>query len=954
MTLEIVRSVLREVRERLEKSVDPQAALQTVITAVGDIVGADRVIGALLHRDGYFEEVWRKDEEIPRSVAPLKSRTELASDSCTLESLFIHDARRSPLSPHLLERMLTGGVSSFAIVPIDIGGSHKGWIEVHFIGRYYRWKKEDTFLLEECAQYTGMRLASDLVIPATPQLKREQANITTLERERERYARLAEYGNLIIVRTDSALRWTEVVGSTEKILGVSAEELLTSPEAWSRVIHPADLRRLLIKVRRFRDTHFQVSDEVRVKKPGSNEIRWLLLKGVPLFSPDGSHFLGWEGFGLDITEKRIAEEQLVSERRRIEALYEVARALEVSLGPDEVGERGLRALIDATGSDAGYTCFFDSASARIDVVATIGLSSEFKKLVQQHLQGEAIVRRSIKERQAILIGDVQTEPGAAKDIVIREQVHGALVAPCLSEDQVIGAVVLYSRRINKFSYSDLDLASAAASQIGLAARQARAYAHEKRQASALSALYELTHETSKHLTPRDVVQSAFPIMQRELQCKRMWIGVVNEQGTHIVGQGGFGPGMRGPILNVQIELALQHDFFDEALKTKLPVIVPAGAQMECSGLTRILLKLEPGMFVVVPLISVGRVIGVVVAEPLAPDTFTSQGKITLLQSMANEVATVIMARRFEGRMAETNKMKMASLLASGVAHNFNNLLQAIMGQASLLDMQLGRETPAGTSARMILAAAERGATLIKQLMIFSAQGSGVPQKLSLHQLFDESREVYKSLLGSGVSLDLKYEGELPSVHGDYSQLQQAITNLLVNAKEAIGSTRTDGIVKIAVTQVILASGEIDPDLPPGPYVRIDVEDNGPGMDHERVARCFEPFFTTKGGEGGGGLGFGGAGLGLSSAYAIVKNHGGILAVSSLPGEGATFSIYLPVAQGGAQQTNAPREQPEAPILVEQRPPPLSAKTKTFTVRSTAASSGDAAAKPVLHGARFNT
>ena len=481
--------------------------------------------------------------------------------------------------------------------------------------------------------------------------------------------------------------------------------------------------------------------------------------------------------------------------------------------------------------------------------------------------------------------------------------------------------MLYSRRRGKYSLADFDLVAAAASQIGLASRQARNYAHEKRQASALAALYQLTHEVSKHLTPRDVAHHAFPIMQRELACKRMWMGVLNEQGTHIVGQGGFGPGIRGPILNIQIELDLRHDFFDEALRSRQPVIVHQGTPMECSGLNRIIQKLTPGTFVVVPLVSVGRVVGVIVAEPLIPSQFLAQSKIALLQSMANEIATVILARRFEARMAETNKMKMAGLLASGVAHNFNNLLQAIMGQASLLEMQVTKDSPIYASSRMIVTATERGATLIKQLLAFSAQGSNEPKKLSMNELLEESKDIYRSVVGPEIAFELKLATELPLIRGDYSQIQQAITNLLINAKEAMHG-KIGGIVKISTAMVRLHSGEVDPDLAPGVYVRVDIEDTGIGMDQERQSRCFEPFYTTKAPDAGTGLGFGGIGLGLSTAYAILKNHDGIITVSSELGEGSTFSLFIPARSVSESVSESDSEEEkideEVPPLEQQR------------------------------------
>jgi CheY-like chemotaxis protein len=167
------------------------------------------------------------------------------------------------------------------------------------------------------------------------------------------------------------------------------------------------------------------------------------------------------------------------------------------------------------------------------------------------------------------------------------------------------------------------------------------------------------------------------------------------------------------------------------------------------------------------------------------------------------------------------------------------------------------------------------------------------QPVSLNKLITDSQELYRSLLGKRVEFNLKPCADCPDAVLDPNQIQQVITNLLMNAKEAIEG-RNDGMVSIAVSRVRLRSAEVDPELPPGVYVRVDVKDNGHGMNAEQQLRCFEPFYTTKNVDPGTGVGLSGSGLGLSAAYSIVKQHNGLITVSSEVGEGSTFSIYLPL------------------------------------------------------------
>jgi len=233
-----------------------------------------------------------------------------------------------------------------------------------------------------------------------------------------------------------------------------------------------------------------------------------------------------------------------------------------------------------------------------------------------------------------------------------------------------------------------------------------------------------------------------------------------------------------------------------------------------------------------------------------------------------------------------------------VAHNFNNMLQAILGQASLLEMQAKEDSPIHDAAAMIKGAAHRGAGLIKQLLNFSINETRAKERLSISEFLDQSKDLYKAILGSSIEFLLNVSDEYVDVIVDRSQFQQVMTNLVINAKEALVNGR--GRVSITSNFQKLSSGEVNPELSPGEYVRIDVKDTGTGMNDEQLARCFEPFFTTKNVDAVTGIGVTGSGLGLSSAYSIMKQHEGLITAQSKKGEGSTFTIYLPIAQRDRQ------------------------------------------------------
>ncbi|NDC38338.1 MAG: GAF domain-containing protein, partial [Proteobacteria bacterium] len=526
-------------------------------------------------------------------------------------------------------------------------------------------------------------------------------------------------------------------------------------------------------------------------------------------------------------------------------------------------------------------------------MACEGFSEASVQELAARVNGPSIARAVIAEGREFAVEDLDNDPrNAAGHVTRREGLKSALFAPLVYEGRNLGCIALFSKRRSRYQGADIELLNATVQQLSLAIRTAEALSAERRQATMVSALYQLSHELSRLMTPREMAAHAFPIVRRELACKRMWLGILNDPGTHLLGQAGYGPGVRRALIDLQVNLSEPHEFMDEAVRRKEAVIVPAGTPMHCSGLDRLAARLELGMLVIVPLVSLGKVVGIMLLEPAMPSMAVVQRKLPLLQNMAAEIGTILLARRFEAKMAESDKMRMAGVLASGVAHNFNNLLQAIMGQASLIEMQLSKDSPSLQSTKMILEAAGRGAALIKQLMSFSMQGGSVRRTLSVNSTLGDSKELYQSLLGSRIAFSTQLSDGLPPIYADQGQLQQVITNLLMNAKEAIGD-RKGGQVQVTTSEVRVRPGELDPELAPGIYVRVDVQDNGAGMDPERLAHCFEPFYTTKDLDVRTGVGLNGAGLGLSSSYSIVKQHEGLMTARSRAGEGSVFSVYLP-------------------------------------------------------------
>ncbi|GGE40751.1 signal transduction histidine kinase [Agaricicola taiwanensis] len=242
-------------------------------------------------------------------------------------------------------------------------------------------------------------------------------------------------------------------------------------------------------------------------------------------------------------------------------------------------------------------------------------------------------------------------------------------------------------------------------------------------------------------------------------------------------------------------------------------------------------------------------------------------------------------RALEAQFAQSQKMQAIGQLAGGVAHDFNNVLTAIIGYSDLLLASHRPTDPSFQDIMQIKQNANRAAGLVRQLLAFSRRQTLRPQVLALNDVLAEVRILLARLLGEKVTLDVVHGRDLWFVKADINQLEQVVINLAVNARDAMpeGGTLTVRTRNLPEAEVP-TFGETS--LPAANYVLIEVSDTGTGMEPEILEKIFEPFFSTK--EVGKGTG-----LGLSTVYGIVKQTGGFVFVKSKLGEGSTFQILLP-------------------------------------------------------------
>ncbi|PJK31405.1 ATP-binding protein [Minwuia thermotolerans] len=242
-------------------------------------------------------------------------------------------------------------------------------------------------------------------------------------------------------------------------------------------------------------------------------------------------------------------------------------------------------------------------------------------------------------------------------------------------------------------------------------------------------------------------------------------------------------------------------------------------------------------------------------------------------------------RSLEAQFAQGQKMQAVGQLAGGVAHDFNNLLTAMIGFADLLLMRHPPGDPSYTDIVHIKQNANRAAALVRQLLAFSRRQTLRPKILNLTDVLTDISDLLRRLIGEHINLRIVHERDLGLVKADQGQIEQVVTNLVVNARDAMTAGGTVTIETRNLSQA--APRQVgDETMSAGEYVEIEVTDTGHGISEEHLEKIFEPFFTTK------AIGHG-TGLGLATVYGIVRQTGGFVEVESRQGEGTSFRIILP-------------------------------------------------------------
>jgi PAS domain S-box-containing protein len=293
----------------------------------------------------------------------------------------------------------------------------------------------------------------------------------------------------------------------------------------------------------------------------------------------------------------------------------------------------------------------------------------------------------------------------------------------------------------------------------------------------------------------------------------------------------------------------------------------------------------------------------VVVDPISDETGELIGYAKITRDLSERREAQLALEKTRAAFVQAQKMEAVGQLTGGVAHDFNNLLAVILGNLDLAQRRLPGASPIRPLIENSLKAAQRGASLTQRMLAFARKQDLKSEAVRVPQLVSGMADLLQRSVGPKISIETRFPLGLPAIAADSNQLELAVLNLVVNARDAMPE---GGVITIGARKRVVGDGDSDA-LAPGDYLCVSVSDTGEGMDEATLRQAVEPFFTTK------GVGRG-TGLGLSMIHGFAEQSGGRLTLKSTKGQGATAEICLPVAAFPASESRLPplAEVPDSP------------------------------------------
>lgn len=549
------------------------------------------------------------------------------------------------------------------------------------------------------------------------------------------------------------------------------------------------------------------------------------------------------------------------------ALLDASRAISQEASLDGRIRRLLTTLVEVAGASRAALFMVDEDGLRAVAEYSGGRAAEL--LAGTPLDGfdgapRSVVRFVARTAEVVSLDDAAARGPFIDDPYVREtSARSILCAPLVSRGRVGGVVCLENRHVaGAFAPSQVELARMISLIAATSVENARLYGQLAEHSSELEAIVSRrTAELQRLFSEHALVLSSLNegVCRVDTEGHVTWMNPAAERETGFTSR------------------ELQGGLFEDVLHVSGP---DAPRLLGADAVQRSLARFRKRN---------GTTFEVECSShPVVDEAGQGLGAVLTFHSMEGR-------RALEEQLRYAQRVKSMGQLAGGIAHDFNNLLTPIMGNIELTLDRLGSDQLSRRLLRQALQASDRAAELVRQMLALGQRSQVIMKSTDVGPIVRAVPELVRSTVGSVFEAEVEVAADLPHVHGDAGLLRQALTNLCMNARDAleqrsVGDASSVGRLRVTATAVELTRGEAMPSAQasPGGYVVISVEDNGLGMGEVTQERCFEPFYTTRGvGEG--------AGLGLAVVKGVIEQHRGWVSVDSELGRGTRFECWLPAA-----------------------------------------------------------
>jgi PAS domain S-box-containing protein len=546
----------------------------------------------------------------------------------------------------------------------------------------------------------------------------------------------------------------------------------------------------------------------------------------------------------DISARERAQAKLRERFGQLEALYKMTEAISRAANLEEIYDEALNSLQRVLKADRASISLF-SADGTIRFEACHGLSDEYRKAVEGHSWPS-----DGKNHQPVFVANVEQDAALRhlRERILAEGIHTLGFIPLIGRGNLLGKFMIYYNAPHQFTDEDGRLAQTIARNVAFAIERTAA-------TEALRASEERFRQIAENI--REIFWMSDPKQSALLYVSPAYAEIWGRSCESLYERPESFLEAILPEDRARVIAAQAKQLAGELTHEEYRITRPDGG-VRWIGDRRFPIKNESGQ--------VYRIAGI--AEDITERKRTDE-----------------VLRKSEDQLRKSQRLEAVGRLAGGVAHDFNNMLTAIIGTTELAMLELHRDHPARKDLKEIKQTADRAANLTRQLLAFARQQISAPGILNLNDLIINLDKMLRRLIGEDIELVMVPASDIGLIQVDAGQLEQVIVNLAVNARDAMpqgGSL----VLQTANFTVAPEAAQQHPELAPGEYVVLTVRDTGLGMTEEVKARLFEPFFTTK--EFGKGTG-----LGLATCYGVIKQNGGHIEVESEIGKGSTFRLYLP-------------------------------------------------------------